>query len=85
MEIIYPATKNVIPYEIAVLQFHNLVEYDEFGSGNFPGSWQRGPKTDGGYKKVTFYSDDLFLQLDKDTLNQGGMGFGSAETSNKPF
>lgn len=29
MEIIYPATKNVISYEVAVLQFHNLVEYDE--------------------------------------------------------
>jgi hypothetical protein len=32
MEIIYPATKNVIPYEKAVLQFHNLVEYDENGN-----------------------------------------------------
>ena len=29
MEIIYPATKNVIAYEVAVLQFHNLIEYDE--------------------------------------------------------
>lgn len=29
MEIIYPATQNVIAYEVAVLQFHNLVEYDE--------------------------------------------------------
>lgn len=29
MEIIYPATKNVISYEKAHLQFHNLVEYDE--------------------------------------------------------
>ena len=29
MEIIYPATKNVISYDVAVLQFHNLVEYDE--------------------------------------------------------
>ena len=29
MEIIYPETKNVIAYEIAVLQFHNLIEYDE--------------------------------------------------------
>ena len=29
MEIIYPATTNVIAYEKAVLQFHNLVEYDE--------------------------------------------------------
>jgi len=32
MEIIYPATRNVIPYETAVLQFHNLVEYDEQGN-----------------------------------------------------
>jgi hypothetical protein len=32
MEIIYPATKNVIAYEIAVLQFHNLVEYDDVGN-----------------------------------------------------
>ena len=32
MEIIYPETKNVIAYEIAVLQFHNLVEYDKEGN-----------------------------------------------------
>jgi len=32
MEIIYPATKNVIAYEAAVLQFHNLIEYDEAGN-----------------------------------------------------
>jgi len=32
MEIIYPATKNVIAYETAVLQFHNLVEYDADGN-----------------------------------------------------
>ena len=32
MEIIYPATQNVIAYEVAVLQFHNLVEYDEQGN-----------------------------------------------------
>ena len=32
MEIIYPATKNVISYDVAVLQFHNLVEYDETGN-----------------------------------------------------
>jgi len=32
MEIIYPATRNVIPYETAVLQFHNLVEYDDAGN-----------------------------------------------------
>ena len=29
MEIIYPATKNIINYAKAHLQFHNLVEYDE--------------------------------------------------------
>jgi len=32
MEIIYPATRNVISYEVAVLQFHNLIEYDETGN-----------------------------------------------------
>jgi hypothetical protein len=32
MEIIYPATKNVIAYDKAHLQFHNLVEYDESGT-----------------------------------------------------
>jgi hypothetical protein len=32
MEIIYPATKNVIAYDKAHLQFHNLVEYDERGT-----------------------------------------------------
>jgi hypothetical protein len=32
MEIIFPATKNVISYDKAHLQFHNLVEYDEAGS-----------------------------------------------------
>lgn len=32
MEIIYPATKNVISYDKAHLQFHNLVEYDEQGN-----------------------------------------------------
>tara|TARA_R100000951_G_scaffold116497_2_gene128634 strand:- start:4007 stop:6385 length:2379 start_codon:yes stop_codon:yes gene_type:complete len=32
MEIIYPETANVIAYETAVLQFHNLVEYDEKGN-----------------------------------------------------
>jgi len=32
MEIIFPATKNVISYDKAHLQFHNLVEYDEAGN-----------------------------------------------------
>ena len=32
MEIIYPATRNVIAYDKAHLQFHNLVEYDEKGT-----------------------------------------------------
>ena len=31
MEIIYPQTKNIIAYEDAFLQFHNLVEYDDKG------------------------------------------------------
>jgi hypothetical protein len=32
MEIIFPATRNVISYDKAHLQFHNLVEYDEAGN-----------------------------------------------------
>ena len=32
MEIIYPATRNVISYEDAYLQFHNLTEFDEKGN-----------------------------------------------------
>ena len=32
MEIIYPATRNVIAYDKAHLQFHNLVEYDKKGN-----------------------------------------------------
>jgi hypothetical protein len=32
MEIIFPATKNVIAYDKAHLQFHNLVEYDAQGN-----------------------------------------------------
>ncbi len=32
MEIIYPETRNIISYETAVLQFHNLVELDESGN-----------------------------------------------------
>ena len=32
MEIIYPDTKNVISYDIAALQFHNLQEFDEKGT-----------------------------------------------------
>jgi len=31
MEIIYPDTKNVISYDLAALQFHDLREYDENG------------------------------------------------------
>jgi hypothetical protein len=32
MEIIFPATRNVISYDKAHLQFHNLVEYDDRGN-----------------------------------------------------
>ena len=32
MEIIYPETRNVVAYETAVLQFHNLTEYDDAGN-----------------------------------------------------
>lgn len=32
MEIIYPETRNIVAYETAVLQFHNLTEYDAAGN-----------------------------------------------------
>lgn len=32
MEIIYPETRNIVAYETAVLQFHNLTEYDDAGN-----------------------------------------------------
>jgi len=32
LEVMYPATSNVIPYDKALLQFHGTIEYDEFGS-----------------------------------------------------
>ena len=32
LEVIYPKTANVIPYDKSLLQFHGTIEYDEFGS-----------------------------------------------------
>tara|TARA_R100001463_G_scaffold16888_5_gene43589 strand:- start:9607 stop:13329 length:3723 start_codon:yes stop_codon:yes gene_type:complete len=32
LEVMYPATSNVIPYDKSLLQFHGTIEYDEFGS-----------------------------------------------------
>ena len=31
-------------------------------------------KIDGDYKTISFYNEDLFLQIDKDTLSQGNNG-----------
>ena len=55
----------------------NLVEYGEFTSGNwrFP---EREPrdKRNAHYAAVSFYDDDLYIQITKDTLNQGQAGRG---------
>ena len=32
LEVIYPKTANVIPYDKSLLQFHGTIEYDESGS-----------------------------------------------------
>ncbi len=32
LEVMYPATSNVIPYDKSLLQFHGTIEYDKFGS-----------------------------------------------------
>ena len=52
----------------------NLVEYNEFSSGM--GTNNFGPKENPQYIKISFYNDDAFLQITKDTLKQslGGRG-----------
>ena len=52
----------------------NLAEWPEWGSGNSLRSDP--PRTNVIYHKVVFYSDDLFLQVGKDTLevNQSNLG-----------
>jgi len=60
----------------------NLVEYIEVTSGNWGNDSYLEPRTNADYKDVEFYSDDLFLQIDKDTLNQGQI---DKETGQKRF
>ena len=52
----------------------NFIEYGEFGSGM--GTNNFGTKENPQYIKVSFYNDDAFLQITKDTLKQslGGRG-----------
>ena len=55
----------------------NLVEYGEFNSGAWPFT-ERGPrdKKNAHYASVSFYDDDLYIQITKDTLGQGQAGRG---------
>lgn len=57
----------------------NLVEYTEFTAGNFyvsPKVQEPYSSTLAAYHSVEFYSDDMFLQIAKDTLNQLQIGRG---------
>ena len=60
----------------------NLTEYIEVGSGGAQGNQYLEPKSTPDYKKVQFYNDNLFIQIDKDTLNQGQV---DQETGQKRF
>ena len=60
----------------------NLVEYIEVASGSWGNDSYLEPRTAADYKNVKFYNDDLFLQIDKDTLNQGQI---DEETGQKRF
>ncbi len=53
----------------------NLIEYHEYGSGMQYGEIQD-PKTDPHYVSISFYNDNMFLQITKDTLGQGLAGRG---------
>ncbi len=55
----------------------NLVEYGEFTSGmwNFPENKPR-DKEKAHYASVSFYDDDMYIQITKDTLEQGLAGRG---------
>lgn len=52
----------------------NLVEYSQIRSGMGYTPTPKNEKIDGDYKTVSFYNEDLFLQIDKDTLSQGNNG-----------
>ena len=54
----------------------NMTEYFEFFSGQWPGeNPPRDPKT-AHYASVSFYDNDMYLQITKDTLNQNAAGRG---------
>ena len=54
----------------------NMTEYFEFFSGEWPGeNPPRDPKT-AHYARVSFYDNDMYLQITKDTLNQNAAGRG---------
>ena len=54
----------------------NMTEYFEFFSGEWPGeNPPRDPKT-AHYASVSFYDNDMYLQITKDTLNQNAAGRG---------
>ena len=52
----------------------NFIEYNEFSSGM--GTNNFGPKENAQYIKISFYNDDAFLQITKDTLKQSLAGRG---------
>ena len=52
----------------------NLVEYSQIRSGMGYSPTPKNEKIDGDFKTVSFYNEDLFLQIDKATLNQGNNG-----------
>ncbi len=59
-----------------------MTEMGEVGSGNWGGDSFFPPRSNKGFHDVTFYNDDLFLQIRKDTLNQGQL---DKETGQKRF
>ena len=54
----------------------NFIEYNEFSSGMSTNNF--GPKENAQYIKISFYNDDAFLQITKDTLKQSLAGRGLA-------
>ena len=52
----------------------NFIEYNEFSSGMSTNNF--GPKENAQYIKISFYNDDAFLQITKDTLKQSLAGRG---------
>ena len=52
----------------------NFIEYNEFSSGL--GTTNFGPTENAQYIKISFYNDDAFLQITKDTLKQSLAGRG---------